>query len=363
MTLDDAKNAVMSQLLPSKLEVSASGDFDVSEVLDLVLKYLGSIPTDANNEFVPKEMASDSSDEYGSVPALKLPGKHIDLELSDSDPRAVSYVAGTAPNLWGYLADGSTVAEKVAKADKKASEYDQKRRAHPLFANVALALVAEILNRRLFSTVRERKQLTYDANFSFTGFERLKGGWFLVTVTASKENAQKALDACKETLHALRKSNPISPDNLESAKRKFLATCYMFIFKTLPFVPSAEYDLLCFHISSCRFLCLTGVVLNRHEGELRSSSYWAMMMSGLQEESIPLKGPLSMTDFHAVVDAITTRDLQLTLECLGLDDEQLYTAIGKTVQPQGVVQDEVIKASPMAGMSRGGALMAKSRDY
>jgi len=324
VTLDDAKNAVMSQLLPSKLEVSTSGDFDVSEVLDLVLKYLGSIPNDANNEFAPKEMASDPSDEYGSVPALKLPGKHIDLELSDSDPRAVSYVAGTAPNLWGYLADGSTVAEKVAKADKKASEYDQQRRSHPLFANVALALVAEILNRRLFSTVRERKQLTYDANFSFTGFERLKGGWFLVTVTASKENAQKALDACKETLHALRKSNPISPDNLESAKR---------------------------------------VVLNRHEGELRSSSYWAMMMSGLQEESIPLKGPLSMTDFHAVVDAITTKDLQLTLECLGLDDKELYTAIGKTVQPEGVVQDEVVKASPMAGMSRGGALMAKSREY
>jgi hypothetical protein len=177
------------------------------------------------------------------VPALKLPGKHIDLELSDSDPRAVSYVAGTAPNLWGYLADGSTVAEKVAKADKKASEYDQQRRSHPLFANVALALVAEILNRRLFSTVRERKQLTYDANFSFTGFERLKGGWFLVTVTASKENAQKALDACKETLHALRKSNPISPDNLESAKRKFLATCYKFIIKKRYVVPSAQYDL------------------------------------------------------------------------------------------------------------------------
>mmetsp|Transcript_10219 Transcript_10219/g.20457 ORF Transcript_10219/g.20457 Transcript_10219/m.20457 type:complete len:253 (-) Transcript_10219:591-1349(-) len=233
----------MSQLLPSKLEVSTSGDFDVSEVLDLVLKYLGSIPNDANNEFAPKEMASDPSDEYGSVPALKLPGKHIDLELSDSDPRAVSYVAGTAPNLWGYLADGSTVAEKVAKADKKASEYDQQRRSHPLFANVALALVAEILNRRLFSTVRERKQLTYDANFSFTGFERLKGGWFLVTVTASKENAQKALDACKETLHALRKSNPISPDNLESAKRKFLATCYKFIIKKRYVVPSAQYDL------------------------------------------------------------------------------------------------------------------------
>ncbi len=145
----------------------------------------------------------------------------------------------------------------------------------------------------------------------------MKGGWFLVTVTASKEKAQAALEACKETLEALRASNPISPDNLESAKR---------------------------------------VVLNRHEGELRTSQYWASMMSGIQEESTPLKGPLSVTDFHAVIESLTTSDLQLTLDCMGVEDAELYTAIGKTVQPVGLVDDGIVKASPMAGMGRGGAL-------
>eukprot|EP00568_Trieres_chinensis_P004964 CAMPEP_0183295450 /NCGR_PEP_ID=MMETSP0160_2-20130417/3401_1 /TAXON_ID=2839 ORGANISM="Odontella Sinensis, Strain Grunow 1884" /NCGR_SAMPLE_ID=MMETSP0160_2 /ASSEMBLY_ACC=CAM_ASM_000250 /LENGTH=1248 /DNA_ID=CAMNT_0025456937 /DNA_START=117 /DNA_END=3863 /DNA_ORIENTATION=+ len=324
VTLEDAKNAVMSQMIPSELEISAAGDFDVAEGLDLILKYVGSVPADANSEYRREAPAGAADGVFGAVPALELPGKHIDLELSDSDPRAVSYVAGAAPNLWGFLADGSTVVERINEADKRASDYDRQRRSHPLFANVALSLVAEIANRRLFSTVRERKQLTYDANFSFTGFERLLGGWFLVTVTASKENAQKALDACKETLEALRKSNPITPDNLESAKR---------------------------------------VVLNRHEGELRTSGYWAMMMSGLQQESILLKGPLSVTDFHAMVESVTTKDLQLTLECLGLNDDELYTAIGKTVQPKGFVPDpEIVKASPMAGMGRGGALMMMKKD-
>jgi len=79
-------------------------------------------------------------------------------------------------------------------------------------------------------------------------------------------------------------------------------------------------------------------------------------MSGLQQESVPLKGPLSVTDYQAVVQSITTRDLQLALECLGVEDSQFYTAIGRTVQPEGYPADEVIKASPMAGMSRGGAL-------
>jgi len=320
VTLDEAKEAVMSQLQPSNLEISVSGDFDVVEVLELIYKYIGTIPDEANAEYRKEPVNTPAT--IGSVPSLEHPGKHVELELPDSDPRAVAYVAGAAPNAWGYLADGSTVAEKVLLADKKASEYDKRRRSHPLFAHVALGLLSEIANRRLFSTVRERKQLTYDANFSFTGFERLLGGWFLVTVTASKEKAQLALDACKETLTALRKSNPITADNVESAKR---------------------------------------VVLNRHEGELRTTAYWAQLMSGIQEESVPLKGPLAVTDFHAVVESITPRDLQLALETLGLDEDQLYTAIGRTVIPDGVEvpdddEDQLVRQAPVIGMRRGGAL-------
>mmetsp|Transcript_36185 Transcript_36185/g.53050 ORF Transcript_36185/g.53050 Transcript_36185/m.53050 type:complete len:1205 (+) Transcript_36185:144-3758(+) len=318
ITLSDAKTAVMSQLLPPDLELSIVGDFDVSETLDMVKDYIGTIPKDTNSEY---QLTSEDDSTTRSVPTLKSPGTHIDLELTDSDPRAVSYVAGKAPNLWGYLDDGTTVSEQIMKADKKASDFDKQRRGHPLFANVALSLVSEIVNRRLFSTVREKRQLTYDANFSLTGFERLMGGWFLVTVTASIEKAQAALDACKETLRALRKTNPVTADNLESAKR---------------------------------------VVLNRHEGELRTARYWAEMMAGLQQESIPLKGPLSVTDFNALVESITVKDLQLTVECLGLEETDLYTAIGRTVQPEGADlengEDKLVRANPMAGMSRGGPL-------
>lgn len=307
-------------MAPSNLEISISGDFDVPGVMEMVYKYIGTIPADSNKEYVKEERKDGEGAVVGRVPTLPKPGKFIELELPDSDPRAVAYVAGSAPNAWGYLADGSTVAEMVAEADKRASDYDKQRRKHPLFAFVALSLLSEIANRRLFSNVRERKQLTYDANFSFTGFERLLGGWFLVTVTASKENAQKALDACKETLHSLRKSQPITPDNVESAKR---------------------------------------VVLNRHEFQLRTTQYWTEKMSGLQEESIPLKGPLSFTDFQAVVESMTPKDLQLTLESLGLDDDELFTCIGQTVQAEAPADDneeKLVRQAPVIGMRRGGAL-------
>jgi predicted Zn-dependent peptidase len=316
ISLEEAQAAVMSQLQPSNIEISTSGDFDVAEVLELIYKYIGTIPTDSNAQF-RKDVLNEPK-WTARVPLPEVPGRHIELELPDSDPRAVAYVAGAAPNAWGFLADGTTVAERVLAADKRASDFDKRRRSHPLFASAALMLVSEITNRRLFSTVRERKQLTYDANFSFSGFERLLGGWFLVTVTASKEKAQLALEACKETLHALRKSSPITIDNVESAKR---------------------------------------VVLNRHEAELRTTAYWTQLMSGIQQESIPLKGPLSVTDFHAVVESLTTRDLQLTLECLSLDEDKLYTAIGKTVLPEGSeVPEEQLSRAPVIGMRRGGAL-------
>jgi hypothetical protein len=128
------------------------------------------------------------------------------------------------------------------------------------------------------------------------------------------------LEACKETLAALRKSQSITADNVESAKR---------------------------------------VVMNRHDGELRTSAYWTQLMTGLQEESIPLKGPLSVTDFNAVVESITAKDLQLTLETLGLEEENLYTAIGRTVLPAGTEEpeEEVVRQAPVIGMRRGGALM------
>lgn len=112
-------------------------------------------------------------------------------------------------------------------------------------------------------------------------------------------------------------------------------------------------------------VAVSGVVLNRHEGELRTPAYWSQqLMSGLQEESIPLKGPLCVTDFNAVVESITPRDLQLTLETLGLNDAELYTAIGQTVLPEGYEppEDDLVQQAPVIGMRRGGALMNAQKD-
>ena len=39
----------------------------------------------------------------GSVLPLPLPVRHIELELTNSDPHAVAYIVGKVPNFWGNL--------------------------------------------------------------------------------------------------------------------------------------------------------------------------------------------------------------------------------------------------------------------
>ncbi len=84
--------------------------------------------------------------------------------MQDSDERAVAYIAGKAPNRWGpfgakeapsatpmlvvppVLPPPNATAAQLARASEI-------RRAHPLYADVTLRLLTEIMNSRLFTTV------------------------------------------------------------------------------------------------------------------------------------------------------------------------------------------------------------------
>ena len=329
--IEDARDAVMSQLIPSEIEISVVGDFDVKYCLDMILKYVGTIPKDTNLEYLSsapnfKDAIRAPEDDTVQVPPLyNVPevqglGGSIDIELEDPDPRAVAYVSGAGPNKWGYLSDGKNVADVIIeKEGNKQTKFDLQRRRHPLFSHVGLMLIGEIVNRRLFSNVREKKQLTYDANFKFTGFDGVGGGYWLCTVTASKEKAELAAEACVETLESLGLGG-IGSDNLESARR---------------------------------------VVGNRHEGEMRTTRYVAELMSGLQLEGVGKKGPLSLTDFQAMANAITVEDLRLLVGELDFRECNFVKAVGKTVKPVGYVEPEgedTIVRGPVGG-SRGGPLM------
>jgi len=304
LTLDQVREAVTAQLTTDALDVSICGDVDLAELEGLVLKYLGTVPRSQRQVEAPTRAVP------APAAAAAAESRHLDVFLPDSDERAVAYVAGTAPNRWGYLQDGTHLLDlfrATGPPPEALARWD-----HPLFANVALGLLREVVNRRLFSNVREQKRLTYDANFHLTAFENLAGSWYLVTVTANPVNAQRALQACKDTLFDLAGASPITPDNVESAKR---------------------------------------VLINRHDGDVRSNQYWVELLQGVQEggphQAVPTKDISCIRDFAKVVNSVTAKDLQFILSTLGVAEDQMHTAIGVSGQTPPVAA---------AGAGAGGAM-------
>ena len=189
------------------------GDFEMDHAQKLAERYIGSVETAEADERIGG-LADEKEPE--SVPFNTQPAETFRLHVEDSDRRAVAYIIGKAPNRAGYLHDGRSLVDAVVDHIRKGSGSDvnvPQRWRHPVFPTVALTLLQEVINRRLFSVVREKKQLTYDANFQLAEIDRLRGGWYLVSVTASsRTNADLALEACQDTLRGLTRTQPPTRD-------------------------------------------------------------------------------------------------------------------------------------------------------
>lgn len=142
----------------------------------------------------------------------------------------------------------------------------------------------KVANRRLFSVVREERQLTYDASFQLQGHDSIKGGWYLVSVTSSPSQVQDAIRACKESLTSLKgpfgtnihyfviySSIGVMGDSVQSAKR---------------------------------------TLLNRFKTDSITNMFWVEHMSGTQVESIPNKNLRGISEFESVLNAVTIQDIQ-----------------------------------------------------
>lgn len=278
MDLETAKNAVVSQLAPESLEVSISADCSIAELENLTLKYFGTIPPKKKQRLViPPESINIS-------PASK--GKVLGVYLPDLEERAMGYLVGPTPNMWGIFSDGASVGEAMAKA---AGKKDDNRRANPLFAHLTLLVLQEVVNRRLFSVVREERRLTYDASFQLRGQEAIKGGWYLVSVTSSPEQVDQAVRACKEALASLRGPFGVLGDAVQSAKRS---------------------------------------ISNRFRADQGTNKFWVDNMCGTQLEHIPHKSLKCISEFENVLSSINVQDLQNLVEVLAFDDANMIAGIG-----------------------------------
>lgn len=143
----------------------------------------------------------------------------------------------------------------------------------------------------MFSVVREERQLTYDASFQLQGFDSLRGGWYLVSVTSSPSQVQEAIRACKEALQSLRGSFGVMGDSVQSAKR---------------------------------------TILNKFRGESVTNRFWVENLSGTQLDYIPYKGLSSISEFESVISGVTLQDIQMLVEAFQFDESNMTSCVGIT---------------------------------
>uniref|UniRef100_A0A803NKI9 Stromal processing peptidase, chloroplastic n=1 Tax=Cannabis sativa TaxID=3483 RepID=A0A803NKI9_CANSA len=299
LTLQSVKDAVMNQFVGNNMEVSIVGDFSEEDIESCILDYLGTVRATGN--------LTSNHDEYAPVVFRPSPSdlQSQQVFLKDTDERACAYIAGPAPNRWGFTVDGKDLFESISSistgdvpqpdteesltgAEGFEKDLQRKLRGHPLFFGITMGLLAEIINSRLFTTVRDSLGLTYDVSFELNLFDRLNLGWYVISVTSTPGKVHKAVDACKNVLRGLH-SNKITQRELDRAKR---------------------------------------TLLMRHEAEIKSNAYWLGLLAHLQASSVPRKDISCIKDLTLLYEAAGIEDVYLSYDQLKVDEDSLYSCIG-----------------------------------
>jgi len=318
LTLAKVRKAVCGQLRPQDLEINLVGDFEgksaqkkagvegglstgkhhedadgeaevfeipaaarerrLRELDEALWKYLGSCP--------PTNVEQSDFNRAPQIcrgPEMPPESRWRTAHLEDSDERAVANIGGGAPNRWG---NGDIYHAECMKArnftwDAPGSEMKD----HPLYPSMCLLAMREVVNTRLFSTVRDSLGLSYDCSFELSMFDRLEAGWYSCTVSAHPSRIQEAVEAAKGVLQGVRK-RPISEFELSTARR---------------------------------------TLMRRHETDLQSNEYWISLLTHLQYDN--RKDISCVRDIDMMLQRLTWRDVQNAYLTLLTDADQLFVSV------------------------------------
>ncbi|KAF9601674.1 hypothetical protein IFM89_021726 [Coptis chinensis] len=204
--------------------------------------------------------------------------------LKDTDERACAYIAGPAPNSCGFTTDGQDLFDSVNSSlrgnDEPLNSSDLLKNdlqinlsGHPLFFGITLGLLAEIINSRLFYLQFEIFRINDDVSFELSLFDRLKLGWYVVSVTSTPAKVYKAVDACKNVLRGKR------------------------------------------------------TLVMRHEAETKSNAYWLGLLAHLQATSVPRKDIACIKKMPLLYEVATIEDVYLAYEFLKVDEDSLVSCM------------------------------------
>ncbi|KAK6127843.1 hypothetical protein DH2020_038412 [Rehmannia glutinosa] len=107
LTLEQVKDAVMNQFVSDNMEVSIVGDFSEEDIESCILEYLGTVKERRGSERLQK---------YSPIIFRPYTAdlQHQQVFLKDTDERACAYIAGPAPNRWGFTFEGKNLLESIS---------------------------------------------------------------------------------------------------------------------------------------------------------------------------------------------------------------------------------------------------------
>jgi len=277
--LSTGKHRGEDEAEPEEIEVPAAArERRLRELDEALWKYLGSLPASetpqANLDHSPTIVRAED---------LSPEDRQRTAHLEDSDERAVANIGGGAPNRWGKgdLYHSEVMARKSFSWDSPGSPIKD----HPLYPSMCLLAMREVINTRLFSTVRDSLGLSYDCSFELSMFDRLEAGWYTCTVSAHPSAIGRAVDAAKGVLTGVRK-RPISELELSTARR---------------------------------------TLIRRHETDLQTNEYWISLLTHLQYDNP--KDVSCVRDIETLLEKLNWRDVQNAYLTLLTDPEQLFVSV------------------------------------
>jgi len=318
LTLAQVRQSVSAQLRPQDVEINLVADFE-GRTLHKTGTVEGALSTGKHRDgegegeleievpAVARERRLLELDQalwtyLGSLPPSEVPqaditrapvitaGEDVSPEdrqrtahIEDSDERAVANLGGGAPNRWGK--GDSYHKEKMTQKKFSWDAPGSALKDHPLYPSICLLALREVINTRLFSTVRDSLGLSYDCSFELSLFDRLEAGWYTCTVSAHPARIAEAVDAAKGVLQGIKK-RPISELELSTARR---------------------------------------TLSRRHETDLQSNEYWISLLTHLQYDNP--KDLSCITDLDLMFQNLTWRDVQNAYNTLLTDPEQIFVSV------------------------------------
>lgn len=274
LSLHAIKRAHQRRMRPDRMEAIVVGDFAQEALDEHLLAYLGTLRSPP----LFGALWDEGSPEPVLLPLAPSRPRVHRRTISDSEARAVAYISGRCVSR--FRTCGTPLGDLGD---------------HPLRVTVALEVLTEIINSRLFSMLRDVLGLVYESSIRFHDYELLPTNGYVVSISAAPGKVDEAHEAALRVLR-----------NLANGRQRI-----------------TEYDL-----AKARRGVLSHVAT--HAKDLR---WWLSRLQHVQVGILPAKDARCVSDYREVLESLTIHDLRCVCATLEVDDGEAISVIMESVPP------------------------------